>query len=86
MELLEWNLRATWKYKNETTDCKICKENLTDHCITCIENNSGETIDCPIIKGACNHCFHKHCLENCHKNAQIEVCPIDKIKWKISSN
>ncbi len=69
-------------YAPEVTDleCHICRTNLTEVCITCIQLKNIETQRCPISQGDCNHAFHQHCIRRWLTNGE-GVCPVDKTTW-----
>ena len=70
-------LHGEWKWNNSYDTCPICRESLTNNCITCINtcNNS-----CKVVNGKCGHYYHYHCIQEwlTKKN----VCPMCNCNWQ----
>ncbi|KAJ6649027.1 Anaphase-promoting complex subunit 11, partial [Pseudolycoriella hygida] len=64
---------ATWRWVANDDNCGICRMPFENCCTECTLPGD----DCPLVWGACSHCFHMHCivkwLNSQHLNQQ---CPI----------
>ena len=76
VELLSWNPRAIWSYAVVSDECSICKNKLTEKCITCTNNNDIVNTTCKIARGNCGHGFHYDCISNWKSHGGMD-CPID---------
>ena len=77
IEIIKWNPQGIWTFDSTETSCGICKNELTCACATCLLNS--KNIDCKVIKGKCEHVFHKHCIDQWRIKSSI--CPICTTPW-----
>ncbi|KAK5162991.1 ubiquitin-protein ligase Anaphase Promoting Complex [Saxophila tyrrhenica] len=72
----EWK----WDLPAEADDtCGICRVQFEGTCAKC--KYPGE--DCPIIIGACTHCFHMHCISDwIASEASQGKCPMCRQVFK----
>ena len=69
---------SSWMWDVQTTDCAICKNEITEQCNGC--KNEGKIEDCTIATGTCGHSFHLHCIELWIKRSP--KCPMDNQPWE----
>ncbi|CBY14436.1 unnamed protein product [Oikopleura dioica] len=86
----EWKLTAKWKWhvgEHGDQKCAVCRVDFEATCNTGICKFPGD--DCPVIRGACKHPFHLHCinkwLASLEENRQEKVCPLCRQVWSINS-
>jgi hypothetical protein len=62
--------------------CAICRENVTDKCIKCNNDNCKE---CYSVLGVCNHSYHYCCIQSWTNglSAVSQKCPLCNNKWEI---
>jgi len=73
------NTHLTMKCKLSDT-CAICHNNLVYICIGCeADHEFGESVECKVAFGECEHIFHKHCISRWLKSRNF--CPLDDQKW-----
>lgn len=78
-------------YPNYPDSCPICKQKLSEKCLECLtlgkcfltpeKGNSIAYVQCPIVRGECNHIYHNHCINSWRKKK--DVCPLDNHKWNV---
>lgn len=75
------SITATWGYKIPNTHCSICKNPLTMAPTDLEQKGTTKYLtDTPlIVKGKCDHCFHKHCMDM-WKNSS---CPLDNTDFSV---
>lgn len=80
-EILSLNLVGVWHYKVTQLTCAICRNKITEDCVTC-QKKSKDILNqkCNIARGKCGHGFHYHCIDG-WLNQGIHDCPIDKTPW-----
>lgn len=76
----QWNAVAIWQWNMpEDEVCGICRVQFDGTCPTCKYPGS----ECPLIKGTCQHAFHKHCVM---KWLEVEssngLCPMCRQKFE----
>ena len=77
IEILHWDLVATWSLDLQVETCTICRNHIMDMCIEC--QNEVVSSVCSVSWGKCGHAFHKHCI-NKWLNTK-NVCPLDTQIW-----
>ena len=82
IEILNWDLVATWSVDLKVETCTICRNHIMDMCIEC-QNDSSNT-KCNISWGKCGHAFHKHCIDRWLNTKN--VCPLDTQVWQEEDN
>ena len=70
-------LKYTWKWKIEEEICLICQQEFSTCCSKCKHQ-----ILCVPCKGACNHFFHLHCINEWLVDTQR--CPTCRSKWELA--
>ena len=90
IKMKEWKLTAKWKWdvgEHADQKCAICRVDFESTCNTGICKFPGD--DCPVIRGACKHPFHLHCinkwLASLEESRQEKVCPLCRQAWSINS-
>ena len=79
-KILKWNAVAMWVYDTYSETCSICKNSLTEPCITCQANaDNNDQKYCKRVIGKCNHCYHTHCIDEWLKKQAN--CPLDGFEW-----
>ncbi|GMT24078.1 hypothetical protein PFISCL1PPCAC_15375, partial [Pristionchus fissidentatus] len=81
IKVKEVHLIAEWKWKDVGDDtCGICRSAFEACCVNC--KLPGD--DCPLVKGACKHAFHMHCIYKWTEaqNAARPQCPLCRQEWK----
>lgn len=74
-----WNGVATWKWIANDDTCGICRVAFDGCCPDC--KLPGD--DCPLVWGACTHCFHIHCIMKWLNSQQAQhLCPMCRQDWK----
>jgi hypothetical protein len=63
--------------------CSICRENISDKCIKCSQNNNN--CECYSIIGICSHAYHHCCIKDWMKDKCIagQKCPLCSNKWEL---
>ena len=69
INIRSWNSVATWKWIANDDTCGICRVAFDGCCPDC--KLPGD--DCPLVWGACTHCFHIHCIMK-WLNRQAYLC------------
>lgn len=66
-------------------ECAICKENLCDKCIKCMNNIDCNDNMCVSVVGICNHAFHYCCITKYISGVSLaaQKCPICYQKWEL---
>ncbi len=77
VEIVSWDIVATWSLDLQIEICAICRNHIMDMCIEC--QSSAESTKCRSSWGKCGHAFHKHCI-NRWLNTK-NVCPLDTQVW-----
>jgi len=76
------NIQATYSLKAGKSiddECPLCRQNLLAPSLEDLHKGNLKIIN---ILGACNHCFHKSCIDaHCKENVS---CPVDKTPWNIA--
>jgi E3 ubiquitin-protein ligase RBX1 len=70
---------AFWKFQTTHPNCPICQDHFETTCIDCQQKDTKKNTDCPVSKGKCGHCFHKHCITKWLVKSTI--CPICKTPY-----
>lgn len=74
-----WNGVASWKWIANDDTCGICRVAFDGCCPDC--KLPGD--DCPLVWGACTHCFHIHCIMKWLNAQQAQhLCPMCRQDWK----
>merc|ERR1711973_200521 len=74
-----WNGVASWKWIANDDTCGICRVAFDGCCPDC--KLPGD--DCPLVWGACTHCFHIHCIMKWLNSQQAQhLCPMCRQDWK----
>lgn len=60
--------------------CAICREKLNNVCVYC-QSSDAYKMDCAVVKGACNHKFHFHCVNRSYLKART-LCPLCDAEWE----
>ena len=77
-----WNGVASWKWIANDDTCGICRVAFDGCCPDC--KSPGD--DCPLVWGACTHCFHIHCIMKWLQTQQTQhLCPMCRQEWRYSS-
>ncbi|AYV81432.1 MAG: hypothetical protein Harvfovirus33_10 [Harvfovirus sp.] len=75
------NIQATYSLKAGKSiddECSLCRTNLLAPSLEDLQKGNLKIVN---ILGACNHTFHKTCIDaHCKENAS---CPVDKTPWNI---
>lgn len=79
-KIKKWNLFALWKWEVHSDMCAICRANVMEACLVC--QAEGNTSDCVIVWGKCNHSFHNCCIVKWIQ--QSNRCPLCQQEWKNS--
>lgn len=77
IEILHWDLVATWSFDLRVETCTICRNHIMDLCIEC--QNDTKNGKCNVVWGKCGHAFHKHCIDRWLNTKH--VCPLDTQVW-----
>ncbi|KAG4081139.1 hypothetical protein HA402_011984 [Bradysia odoriphaga] len=81
IKIKNWMAVATWRWVANDENCGICRMPFENCCTECTLPGD----DCPLVWGACSHCFHMHCivkwLNSQHLNQQ---CPMCRQNWKFN--
>lgn len=79
VKIRAWNGVATWKWIANDDTCGICRVAFDGCCPDC--KLPGD--DCPLVWGACTHCFHIHCIMKWLNSQQAQhLCPMCRQDWK----
>ncbi|OQS55018.1 pip1 [Ecytonucleospora hepatopenaei] len=78
IEILDWDLVATWSFDLKVETCTICRNHIMDLCIEC--QNDEKNGRCNVAWGKCGHAFHKHCIDRWLNTKN--VCPLDTQVWQ----
>jgi len=83
-ELVSWSPCAYWSIKGIDESCELCRNNVVDLCVDCVNNELNYTKrddkqTCIITHGTCGHGFHKHCIDKWLTSHN--KCPIDNKQW-----
>lgn len=79
---------GAWSWDLNVDNCAICRNHIMDLCIECQAATPSNTapsatastkLDCPVAWGACNHAFHRHCIQKWLQTRK--VCPLDNKAW-----
>eukprot|EP00093_Oithona_nana_P006650 06650.XXX_144592_145094_1 [CDS] Oithona nana genome sequencing. len=74
-----WNGVASWKWIANDDTCGICRVAFDGCCPDC--KSPGD--DCPLVWGACTHCFHIHCIMKWLQTQQTQhLCPMCRQEWR----
>lgn len=78
-----WNGVASWKWIANDDTCGICRVAFDGCCPDC--KLPGD--DCPLVWGACTHCFHIHCIMKWLNAQQVQhLCPMCRQDWKFKES
>ena len=78
-----WNGVASWKWIANDDTCGICRVAFDGCCPDC--KLPGD--DCPLVWGACTHCFHIHCIMKWLNAQQAQhLCPMCRQDWKFKES
>jgi len=64
--------------------CPICRNQITDKCLECSNDESKANIECKSAVGTCNHGYHYHCITTWLKNKK--TCPLDNQRWEFQKH
>lgn len=79
VQIRGWNGIAAWKWIANDDTCGICRVAFDGCCPDC--KLPGD--DCPLVWGACTHCFHIHCIMKWLNSQQAQhLCPMCRQDWK----
>ena len=62
-------------------DCALCRQNLLAPSFDDLQKGNLKVM---ISLGACNHCFHKTCIDAHYNEGKNLSCPIDKTPWNLT--
>ncbi|KAI8422503.1 hypothetical protein MSG28_006319 [Choristoneura fumiferana] len=68
-----WTGVATWRWIANDDNCGICRMPFDSCCPDC--KLPGD--DCPLVWGACSHCFHIHCIVKWLQSQPQQQCPME---------
>jgi anaphase-promoting complex subunit 11 len=78
-----WNGVSAWKWIANDDTCGICRVAFDGCCPDC--KLPGD--DCPLVWGACTHCFHIHCIMKWLNSQQAQhLCPMCRQDWKFKES
>lgn len=76
-----WMTVATWRWVANDENCGICRMAFESCCTEC--DLPGD--DCPLVWGACSHCFHMHCIMKwLNSQTLTQQCPMCRQVWKFN--
>ena len=71
-----WEAVAGWRWEAKEEDiCGMCRSRFEACCGDC--RFPGD--ECPVVWGACSHCFHMHCILKWHNSHS--TCPLCRADW-----
>lgn len=74
--VVRWSGVAGWRWEAKEGDiCGMCRSPFEACCGEC--RLPGD--DCPVVWGACSHCFHMHCIVKWLNTQQ--ACPLCRAAW-----
>lgn len=77
----DWMAVATWRWVANDENCGICRMPFENCCTECTLPGD----DCPLVWGACSHCFHMHCIVKWLNSQQLnQHCPMCRQNWKFN--
>ncbi|KPI96825.1 Anaphase-promoting complex subunit 11 [Papilio xuthus] len=76
-----WTGVATWRWIANDDNCGICRMPFDSCCPDC--KLPGD--DCPLVWGACSHCFHIHCIVKWLHSQPQQQCPMCRQDWKFNN-
>ncbi|XP_050674133.1 anaphase-promoting complex subunit 11-like isoform X2 [Leptidea sinapis] len=76
-----WTGVATWRWTANDENCGICRMPFDGCCPDC--KLPGD--DCPLVWGACSHCFHIHCIVKWVHSQPQQLCPMCRQDWKFNN-
>ena len=83
VSIKEWAGVASWKWIANDDTCGICRVAFDGCCPDC--RLPGD--DCPLVWGACTHCFHIHCIMKWLNAQQAQhLCPMCRQDWKFKES
>ncbi len=83
VKVTKWNAVGVWSWNVKVENCAICRNAINDLCIECTANAGGESTECQIAWGVCNHAYHHHCITRWLKTRA--TCPMDDREWEMTS-
>uniref|UniRef100_A0A6C0E9F2 Uncharacterized protein n=1 Tax=viral metagenome TaxID=1070528 RepID=A0A6C0E9F2_9ZZZZ len=75
------NIVATLDFDCENKVC-LCGRNLS---APTVNDNVKHIFDGTILIGECKHAFHKYCITNINKDADLPICFTCKTEWKVKT-
>lgn len=73
----KWSGVAAWKWEAAEDDiCGMCRSAFEGTCPECALPGD----ECPVVWGACTHCFHMHCILKWLNTQQL--CPLCRQEWQ----
>uniref|UniRef100_A0A182U1F8 Anaphase-promoting complex subunit 11 n=1 Tax=Anopheles melas TaxID=34690 RepID=A0A182U1F8_9DIPT len=75
-----WMGVAVWKWLANDDNCGICRMAFEGCCPDCALPGD----DCPLVWGACSHCFHMHCIVKWLNSQANQQCPMCRQAWKFN--
>ena len=83
VSIKNWHGVASWKWIANDDTCGICRVAFDGCCPDC--KLPGD--DCPLVWGACSHCFHLHCITKWLNAQQAQhLCPMCRQDWKFKES
>ncbi|XP_058119724.1 anaphase-promoting complex subunit 11 [Anopheles ziemanni] len=75
-----WMGVCAWKWLANDDNCGICRMAFEGCCPDCALPGD----DCPLVWGACSHCFHMHCIVKWLNSQANQQCPMCRQAWKFN--
>ena len=60
--------------------CPICRNQLNEKCLECVNETPSNKSECNTSVGVCNHGYHTHCITTWLRNKK--TCPLDNQRWE----
>ena len=84
IELVKWEPYAIHTPKFDDTSCSLCKQVITERCMSCLEKKNMTSSVCQVSLGKCGHGFHYHCINN-WINTGNNICPTCQTAWNYNA-